>query len=132
MRLVPALVLLLVSPAIAGPRAHLTERNATLCDRDDLVCVRGTLTYESNPRLFELRSRVVRASGPGLLRFRVVGQNNLGHVRRATIEVEIRGRPSEIVNTRMIPDWPDVSEWELEAISFVPTASQRSRSRSIR
>ena len=132
MRFVPALLMLLATIAAAGPRDHLTEKNATLCDRDNLVCVRGTLTYHRNPRMFELRSRVIRASGPGLLRFRVVGQNSLGHVRRATVEVRIRGRASEIVNTRMIPDWPDVNDWEIETISFAPGDPDRNGSRSIR
>ena len=94
--------------------------------------MRGTLTYYSNPRLLELRSRVVRATGPGLLRIRVVGQNALGHVRYATVEVQIRGRPSEIVNSRMIPDWPDVNNWELDDISFIPGEPERNRSRSVR
>ena len=118
--LAAALLLAAASVALAGPRDYLTAKNQTLCDRDNKVCVRGTLWFDSNPQLLQLRSRVTRASGPGLLRLRVVGQNELGHVRRATIEVEIRGRPSEIVNTKMIPDAPDVYAWELEVISFVP------------
>ena len=122
--LVAAALFLLVAAAVAGPRDYLTGKNQTLCDRDNKVCVRGTLIYDKNPQLLQLRSRVIRASGPGVLRFRVVGQNELGHVRRATLEVEIRGRSSEIVSTKMIPDAPDVDEWSLEVISFVERQSK--------
>ena len=114
------LCLLTVSGSLAGPRETIIGKNASFCDGERHVCLRGTLTYYANPRLLELRSRVQKADGPGLLRVRLVGQNTDGHTRRTVLEVRIRGRYSEIVNTKLITDHPDVDAWQVEAISFEP------------
>lgn len=106
--------------AVAGPRARLTDTNAELCDSENQVCLRGTLSYRSNPRLLEFRGRVLRATGPGLLRIRVIGETRDGFTRRTTLEIPIRGHYSEIVNDKLITDHPDVDEWELEVIFFSP------------
>ena len=108
------------SAAIAGPTETIIGKNTLFCDDANSVCLRGTLTYRSNPRMLDLRSRVQRATGPGLLKSRLVGENADGHTRRTTIEIEIRGDYSEIVNTRLITDHPDVYSWELDSISFEP------------
>ncbi len=105
---------------MAGPRERVTGVDATLCDAERQVCLRGSITYYSNPRLLELRSRVQHASGPGLVVFRLSGENRDGHVRRTSIEVRIRGRYSEIVSTRLITDHPDVDSWTLESMHFTP------------
>jgi hypothetical protein len=112
--------LIAVPAASAGPSETIIGKNALFCDDGNSVCLRGTLTYRSNPRMLDLRSRVQRATGPGLLKIRLVGENADGHTRRTTIEVEIRGNYSEIVNTRLITDHPDVYSWELDSISFEP------------
>jgi hypothetical protein len=114
------LCLLTVSGSLAGPRETIIGRNASFCDSEGQVCLRGTLSYYANPRLLELRSRVQKAEGPGLLRIRLVGQNSDGHTRRTVLEVRIRGRYSEIVNNKLITDHPDVAAWQLESISFEP------------
>ncbi len=106
--------------ALAEPSETIIGKNALFCDDDDRVCLRGTLTYRSNPRLLDLRSRVQRATGPGLLKIRLVGENADGHTRRATLEVEIRGHYSEIVNARLVTDHPDVYSWALDSIGFEP------------
>ena len=120
--LVSVLVLSLLAPsaAMAGPTKTIIGKNALFCDEQDRVCLRGTLTYHANPRLLELRSRVQRTVGPGVLMIRLVGENADGHVRRTTIELRIRGDYSEIVNTRLITDHPDVYRWDLDSISFEP------------
>ena len=123
MRLNTLAVLLCIfatTTTVAGPSETLIGRNELFCDGDERVSLRGTLTYHANPRLLELRSRVQRAEGPGLLKIRLVGQNADGHTRRTTIEVQIRGDYSEIVDTRLITDHPDVYSWELDSISFEP------------
>jgi len=123
MRYLVSIVLLslFIAPAaMAGPSETIIGRNALFCDDQDRVCLRGTLTYHANPRLLELRSRVQRAVGPGLLKIRLVGENADGHTRRTTIEVRIRGNYSEIVNTRLITDHPDVYSWKLDSIGFDP------------
>lgn len=104
--------------AFAGPSDTIIGKNALFCDDNDQVCLRGTLSYYGNPRLLDLRSRVQRAQGPGVLKIRLVGQNTDGHTRRTTLEVRIRGHYSEIVNDRLITDHPDVYSWRLDSISF--------------
>ena len=113
---VPALCL--AASAVAGPREYLF-RNERVCDSERVFCFRGTLTYESNPHLLTLRARVQDAPGPGMLRIRVAGTNNLGHRRIAPFEVRVRGRPSEIINHRMVPDHPDVHNWSVELVEFI-------------
>ena len=108
------------SVANAGPSETIIGKNELFCDDGNSVCLRGTLTYRSNPRMLDLRSRVQRATGPGVLKIRLVGENADGHIRRTTIEVEIRGNYSEIVNTRLITDHPDVYSWKLDSIGFEP------------
>lgn len=114
------LCLIIAAESLAGPRETIIGRNASFCDSERQVCLRGTLTYYSNPRLLELRSRVQKAEGPGLLKIRLVGENAAGHTRRTVLEVRIRGRYSEIVNNKLITDHPDVDTWRLDSISFVP------------
>ena len=110
---------LLVAASVSASERHYLKRNERICDSSGAFCLNGTLSYDVNPRLLVLRGRVQTAPGPGLLRIRVSGTNRQGHLRHATLEVSVRGHSSEIVNHRMIPDAPDVSRWELAAVTFV-------------
>lgn len=112
-------VLLNAAPSLAGPRDYLF-RDERLCDDNGVFCLVGTLSYESNPRLLELRARVRKAPGPGLLRIRLIGKNRLGYRRLAPLEIHVRGNPTEIINHRMIPDHPDALEWAVQSVEFVP------------
>lgn len=128
-RPVVLLFCLIGTAALAGPSERITGSNARLCDTERQVCLRGSITYFSNPRLLELRSRVQHASGPGLIVFRLTGENRDGHVRRTSIEVRIRGTYSEIVSTRLITDHPDVDSWTLESMQFTPGPPPNSNDR---
>lgn len=119
-RSVTVLLCIVAGVSFAGPSERITGSNTTLCDVEREVCLQGSITYFSNPRLLELRSRVQHAPGPGLVIFRLVGENRDGHVRRTSIEVRIRGKYSEIVSSRLITDHPDVDAWALESIHFTP------------
>ena len=110
--------LLVLTAAHAGPRDYLFQ-NERVCDSDRVFCLRGTLSYHSNPRLLRLRARVQTAPGPGLLRIGLSGANQLGHRRFAPFEVRIRGHYSEIIDHKVIPDYPDVQEWVVERVDFV-------------
>ena len=103
--------------AVAGER-HYLKKNERFCDASEALCLRGTLSYEVNTRLFTLNARVQSAPGPGLLRLRLSGRNRLGHQHHTMIQLSLRGRPGEIVSTRMIPDAPDVYRWQLDSIRF--------------
>ena len=72
--LLGASALFVLTAALAAPRDYLF-RDELLCDTDQVFCFRGTLSYQSNPRLLRLRARVQTAPGPGLLRIRLAGTN---------------------------------------------------------
>ena len=113
-----ASVLFFLTAAFAGPRDYLF-RDERVCDSERVFCLRGTFSYHSNPRLLRLRARVQTAPGPGLLRIRVSGTNQLGHRRFAPFEVRVRGHYSEIIDHKMIPDYPDVQGWVVEKVEFI-------------
>lgn len=114
------LFLLAATAVTAGTPEDVAPPNSELCDGQRQVCLRGNLTYYPNPRLLELSSRVEHAPGPGLLKIQLVGENSDGDKRITTLEVRIRGNYSEIVNTKLITDHPDVYSWRLVSIAFEP------------
>jgi hypothetical protein len=116
--LLGASVLFFVTGALAGPRDYLFE-DKRICDTHEVLCFRGTLSYESNSRLLHLSARVRTDPGPGMLRISLTGTNELGHRRFAPFEVRVRGAYSEIINHKMIPDYPDVRGWEVERVEFI-------------
>jgi len=116
--LLGASVLFFLTAAVAGPRDYLF-RDERVCDTERVFCLRGTFSYHSNPRLLRLRARVQTAPGPGLLRIRLSGANQLGYRRFAPFEVRVRGHYSEIINHKMIPDYPDVQGWVVERVEFI-------------
>jgi hypothetical protein len=54
-----------------------------------------------------------------LLRIALVGAGQQGQHRRAPFEVRVRGHYSEILDHKMIPDYPDVMAWEVERVEFI-------------
>jgi len=116
--LLGASALFFLTGALAGPRDYLFQ-DKRICDSNEVFCFRGTLSYRSNPRLLHLRARVQTAPGPGLLRITLAGANELGHRRLAPFEVRVRGHNSEIINHRMIPDYPDTQGWVVERVEFI-------------
>ena len=108
----------LATLTLASARDFLL-RDERLCDQAGTFCLHGTFTYEPNPRLLHLSARVQKAPGPGILRIVLTGSNRLGHPRLAPFEVQVRGRHSEIINHKMIPDHPDVREWSVEQVEFI-------------
>jgi len=113
-----ASALLLLSVSLAGPRDYLFQ-DKRICVAGEVFCFRGTLAYNSNPRVLHLRARVQKAPGPGLLRILLSGTNQQGDRRLAPFEVEVSGHYSEIINHKMIPDHPDVEDWAVERVEFV-------------
>ena len=109
--------LIFATSALADPRDYLF-RDKRICVADGAFCFRGTLTYRSNPRLLRLRARIQFADGPGLLRIWVAGSNTLGHHRLAPVEVRVRGNHGEIIDHKMIPDYPDVEQWKVDRVEF--------------
>jgi len=114
-----AVLALLVPGAALAARFLYLARDERLCDAAESICLEGTLGYDVNSRLLWLRARIAFAPGPGRLEIWLRGSNRLGHVRYAPMEIEVRGRTSEIVDFRMIPDYPDVENWQIERIEFV-------------
>ncbi len=116
-----ALLLLLALPTDAlASRLLYLARDEQLCDVQRTACLDGVLTYEVNERLLWLRGRMTTSAGAGTLQIILRGANRLGHVRYAPMEVALRGHKGEIVDFRMIPDHPDVADWAIDRIGFVP------------
>jgi hypothetical protein len=115
--------LFFLTVALAAPRDYLF-RNERVCDPDEVFCFSGTLSYDSNPRLLHLRARVQSAPGPGLLLISLAGTNQQGHRHFAPFEVRVRGRYSEIINHKMIPDYPSVQSWAVERVEFIADEDQ--------
>lgn len=116
--LIAAMTLSSFTAVHAGPREYLFQ-SQYVCDEREILCFRGTMSFDLNPRVVELRARVRTAPGPGLLRIRLAGTNELGHRRISPFEVRVRGTHSEIINHRMIPDHPDVTSWNVELVEFI-------------
>jgi hypothetical protein len=104
---------------LAAPTLYLAEEEL-ICDGEQLVCIDGTLGYEVNKRLLWLRGRIQFMTVPGVLQITVKGSNRLGHVRYAPMEIKLRGKASEIVDFKMIPDYPDVDNWAIDRIVYLP------------
>lgn len=115
--LLSASVFFLMADALAGPRDYLF-RDERICDTDEVFCLRGMLSYDSNPRLLHLRARVQKAPGPGLLRIMLEGSNRQGHRHIVSVEVRVRGHYSEIIDHKMIPDYPDTQSWAVFGVVF--------------
>ena len=116
--LLGASVLFFVTSTLASPRDYLFE-DERICDTHEVLCFRGTLSYESNSRLLRLNARVRTDPGPGMLRISLTGTNELGHRRLAPFEVRVRGSYSEIIDHKMIPDYPEVHNWEVDRVEFI-------------
>lgn len=111
-------VLLCLTGVLAGPRDYLF-RGEYLCDAEKVFCFRGTLSYQSNPRVLQLRARVQTAPGPGLLRIWLAAADRQGHRHVFPFEVRVRGQYSEIINHKMIPDHPNAQGWEVQLVEFI-------------
>ena len=55
-----------------------------------------------------------------MLQITLKGTTRLGYARYAPMEITLRGVASEIVDFHMIPDYPDVADWKIDRITFVP------------
>ena len=111
-------LLLTAAPASASRTLYLA-RTERICDTAEIACVDGSLTFRVNTRVLWLNGRLKSSPGPGTLTIRVKGTTRLGYVRYAPMEIALDGHASEIVNYRMIPDDPDVYNWEIDAIEYV-------------
>lgn len=112
------LVALLLAPlAAVGASTDFLVRNGMICDEERTMCIRGTLAYYPNPRIMELRGRLSHAPGPGWVRILFAG-NRDGQRASAVMEIPIRGRHSEIIDRRFIPDNPAIRNWRVLSIRF--------------
>jgi len=110
--------LLLITPPLRAGEYYDLKRNERFCDLEEQLCIRGTLRYEVNSRLLRLSGRVKKTPGRGRLRIRLAGTNRLKHRRTTEMEIQLRGNLSEIVDFKMIPDYPDIDNWEVVSIEY--------------
>jgi hypothetical protein len=113
------IALLACAPADAARVLYLA-RAERLCDAERTACVDGTLTYRVNSRVLWLNGRLGTSPGPGAFVITLTGATRLGIVRYAPMEISLRGHSSEIVNFKMVPDDPDVYDWQIHRIEFIP------------
>ena len=114
-----AFAALLAATPVAAARFHYLAREELLCDPAELACVHGSLTFHVNTRVLWLHGRLKTSPGPGTLAIRVRGTTRLGYVRYAPIEIPLNGHWSEIVDFQMIPDDPDVYDWQIDNIEYL-------------
>ena len=113
-----ALTTLLAAAPVAAARVEYLARGERLCDGAALACVQGSLTYHVNTRVLWLRGRLKTSPGPGTFAILVRGTTRLGYVRYAPLEIALDGHASEIVDFQMIPDDPDVENWQIDSITY--------------
>lgn len=118
------MVIGLLTAADAGAsRVLYLARQELLCDTAQDACVLGTLSYQTNERLLWLSGRLRSATGPGMLQIILKGTTRQGFVRYTPMEITLRGKATEIVDFRMIPDHADVANWQIDRITFVPATA---------
>jgi hypothetical protein len=115
--------LLLALPGGAAPIEYLF-RGERVCAESGDFCLSGSLSYEGNSRLLRLRARVQKAPGPGLLRISLAGRNRQGFLHTAPMEIRLRGNYSEIIDFKMIPDYPDTLAWGIERVEFMADSAR--------
>ncbi|MDJ0927200.1 MAG: hypothetical protein QNJ73_06060 [Gammaproteobacteria bacterium] len=54
-----------------------------------------------------------------MLRIILTGTNRLEHRRYAPMELRLRGTYSEIIDHKMIPDYPDVYSWAIDRVEYI-------------
>jgi hypothetical protein len=116
-------VLCLIAATARAGTFYFLARNERICAVDGPVCVRATISYDTNSRVLHLRGRVDRTVGPGWLRLTFVGVSERNERGSTTMEFPIRGKWSEVLDRKLIPDHPQIADWRLEAMSF--TADDR-------
>ena len=109
---------ILTASALAAGNVRFLKRSERFCDVSGELCIHGSLTYRPNSRELRVLGRVVIAPGPGLLKISMSGSNRQDHRYRSEMKIAIRGRYSEIIDHKMIPDPPDVDDWEVASITF--------------
>ncbi len=118
-RFVITALLLAVLPAGAST-FYFLARDDRICAADGPVCIRATISYDTNSRVLHLRGRVDRTAEPGWLRLTFVGVSERNQRGSTTMEFPIRGRWSEVLDRKLIPDHPQIADWRLETMSFTP------------
>lgn len=113
-------VLLLLASAGQASTFYFLARNERICAVEEAVCIRGTISYDTNSRLLHLRGRVERAPGTGWLRLTFVGVSERNQRGSTTMEFPIRGRCSEVLDRKLVPDHPQIDDWRLEVMAWFP------------
>ena len=113
-----AVTVSLLSATASGAHRVYLKKSEVFCDVAQVICLRGSLTYEPNSRILQLHARVQKQVRPGTIAMTFTGTNRLGVLKRTEITIDVRGKSSEIVNKSIRPDAPDVSNWELSTFSY--------------
>ena len=112
-----ALCFLLLPSTTLPAASEFLVKNSDICDAEGTMCIRGTLVYRPDSRIMELRGRVKGSPGPGWVRILFRGSWR-GNLASSVFEFPIRGRNSEIIDRKYIPDNPAVRHWRILNIAF--------------
>lgn len=126
----PAIVLaaaawLAVAQASSAPGLRFLLRDGRVCDADRVMCLAASITYEPNDRLLSLHGRVAATGPAGVFVVVFAGHARDGTRRYAEMRIPLDGHYSEIARHRMIPDWPEVTDWALDHARFEPRGEDR-------
>lgn len=95
--------------------------DSLICDPAGRVCFQGRIDFEPNQKVIEIRGRLTRTAGPGMLVFEFTGETPLNEAVFHSADVPVRGNYSESISHKFGPPYSNQTHWSLYRISFRPT-----------
>lgn len=90
-----------------------------LCDAEQEVCLRGSVTWNKNDRLIEISGQLVSpAPAPGTMTFNFHGETGAGESVIHATDIKLRAVGREILDKKIIPPYSSETRWELTSIRF--------------
>lgn len=93
----------------------------SVCDTSDRVCFQGSIDFDPNKKVIEIRGRLYKTAGEGVLTFEFTGETPLGENVFHPATVNIQGRYSESISHKLGPPYSNQTDWSLYRLTFTPT-----------
>ena len=106
----------------AGAHTTYLLHDELLCNDSGQVCLRGWLVHDPHRNEIALDARLQRTASPGTIIISLDGVTPGGQPVTTAVSVEVRGRYSEIIHARFIPQWPYETRWAVRALQFEQAA----------
>ncbi len=114
------LVCLATAGAAYAAGLRFVLREEVFCAPQEALCIDGSITYEPNSRLLALGGRITATRQAGEFTVVLIGHQRDGTARFTEMRIPVKGRYSEIVRDRMVPDWPEIDDWAFHHAEFHP------------